>query len=535
MATPHVFVTLGNIKELVCDAWLLPGNTRPHISKTWQDLSGLLDAIYELDSSDFQSGRSLTLAVTNWSGTVGTPILAPVDRGFDARDDDGPSGTNHLVAVVTDFVRVGSELAKAKRASLTLENRTEKVGIRPVPLLAMPLFGAERGGFGKVKGELVRLFLDTLRSASKEYGVDCVLVFQGDIKSYALAQAVRRENDDWFELSDDRRSEVERLSEHARIGKLVPFMGAGTSVSAGIPSWRDLLRELASRAGLDDERVDGLLDSQLDALDQAAYIQSIFPSRGSADFRQTIVELVHARAYGLLTALIASLRSSQAITMNYDDLYERAYLATGKSISVIPDRTIEPSENWLLKLHGSVNLPESIVLTRDDYLGYSTSREALSAIVKANLITHHILFIGFGFLDPHFQQIMHDVRRALPPADKEQYATGLMPQDDPVLHDLWKSELRVVSMGASKNDLDESMAAAREIEIFMDALAMRATDGHEYLLDTNFETGLTSADVNLRQAIDEFLKMSALGNAHDSASWSKFKGLFEQLGAENID
>ncbi|MFW0772756.1 SIR2 family NAD-dependent protein deacylase [Paenarthrobacter nitroguajacolicus] len=58
---------------------------------------------------------------------------------------------------------------------------------------------------------------------------------------------------------------------------------------------------------------------------------------------------------------------------------------------------------WLLKLHGSVSKPDTIVLTRDDYLGFNSSRAALSALVKAHLLTHHLLFVGFGVADDHFR------------------------------------------------------------------------------------------------------------------------------------
>jgi hypothetical protein len=112
-------------------------------------------------------------------------------------------------------------------------------------------------------------------------------------------------------------------------------------------------------------------------------------------FNEAVANAVRLDRYGLAPAMLASLRTEQAITLNYDTLFERASSNANDDRRVIPDDgSISTSDKWLLKLHGSVRRPESIVLTRDDYLGYSANQEALSAIVKANLITHHLLFVG---------------------------------------------------------------------------------------------------------------------------------------------
>ncbi|WP_410908168.1 SIR2 family protein, partial [Priestia sp. SIMBA_032] len=70
------------------------------------------------------------------------------------------------------------------------------------------------------------------------------------------------------------------------------------------------------------------------------------------------------KRYGLAPALLASLGSREAITLNYDELFETASDDAGVPRSVIPDGAGE-HDDWLLKLHGSVTDPDSIVLTRD--------------------------------------------------------------------------------------------------------------------------------------------------------------------------
>jgi hypothetical protein len=215
----------------------------------------------------------------------------------------------------------------------------------------------------------------------------------------------------------DLLHKAKSLSEVAKAGHLVPFMGAGTSVSGGAPSWSGRIEALASDAHLGPEESAALLSSHMHARDQAAYLRGRFESVGQHDeattFNHAVSKHVSLPRYGLAPVLLAGLRTEQAITLNYDCLFELASADIEDERTVIPDSRVA-GKHWLLKLHGSVQDPSTIVLTRDDHLGYNASRDALSAVVRATLITHHLLFVGFGLRDDHFHGIIHDVRRAVP-------------------------------------------------------------------------------------------------------------------------
>jgi hypothetical protein len=520
MTKPHVFVTMGDVTKLVCDAWLLPGDTRPHVSNKWTHIPGIRQYIDKNVTDAFKRGTQLTLPLTGMArDSRAVPILAPVDGML--------WGKEHLEAVVNDFVRVGAGIAE-KRAALD----TAKTGgpWREKPLLAMPLFGSGNGGFASRKGELVSMFLEILPAAAEQYNVDIALVLFNDNKSYAMAQSIRRKSNRWAALDSRLVERAKSLAEKAMKRELVPFMGAGVSAAAGMPGWLSMLNELANRAKLTPEQKSALFKSNLDLLDQASFIESSFHGQdGPRQFRQAIADLVGSRNYALPSALLASLRCEQAITMNYDALYESAYESTGQSLSVIPDSHVTDSPNWLLKLHGSATEPHTIVLTRDDYLGYNTSREALSAIVKANLITRHILFVGFGLVDPHFHQIMHDVKRALP--GMASFATAITEIDEPHLAELWKNNLEVSPMMSAKKTDANLSQSRRLIEVFLDVIGAYATDGHEYFLDDDYESGLSHEDRELRAELMNFAK-SVSAESRESTSWARVEKLMKDLGSD---
>lgn len=70
----------------------------------------------------------------------------------------------------------------------------------------------------------------------------------------------------------------------------------------------------------------------------------------------------------LAHSLVAQLPVSQVVTTNYDVLYELAIPAVGKTLSVLPFAPLPDADRWLLKMHGCITRPDTIVLTRKDYI-----------------------------------------------------------------------------------------------------------------------------------------------------------------------
>ena len=528
MTKSHVYVILGDITHLKCDAWMLPSDSQSSVTKSWTDaVPELAAAMSHTASESYTSGKLFALALDGWPRDAPLPIMTAVPL-------NGFANAAELAPRVAAFVRVGAREAKARRGGNTAS--------RPIPLLAMPLFGTSGGGGHLLKGDVLDVILREAHKTATEEGVDLVLVLR-DERTFALAQVKRKAPRYWKALDGGLLDKAQELAEIAKTGRLVPFMGAGTSVSAGAPTWADLIKLLAQSAGLSDDERTGLLTSGMDALDQAAYLRARHDTKlaeASArdgmhlpTFNEEIARLVNLTRYGLAPALLACLRTEQAITMNYDTLFETASHDIGDKRTVIPDRAIGGENKWLLKLHGSVTNPESIVLTRDDYLGYNTSRDALSAVVKANLITHHLLFVGFGLRDDHFHEIIHDVGRAVPSdtARTTGFATALTLFANPLHDTLWNKKLDLVSMSANpeKDNPIAVESAARTLEIFLDALLAFATDSHSYLLAREYEHALTPGEKRLGKRL-LLLEAQASPEEKDSASWQVVASTLRELG-----
>lgn len=159
----------------------------------------------------------------------------------------------------------------------------------------------------------------------------------------------------------------------------------------------------------------------------------------------------------------ARVRHSRSATTNYDTLFEQAREAAGRRVAVLPYQNAADADGWLLKMHGSVEHPDDIVLTRDDYLGYAEQRAALKGIVQALLITRHMLFVGFSLTDPNFHHVVHDVRRAVRHSDtpRTPFGTALLFEPDPMLGELWRRDIDIAGIGGDPAE------RGRQLEIFL--------------------------------------------------------------------
>jgi hypothetical protein len=200
--------------------------------------------------------------------------------------------------------------------------------------------------------------------------------------------------------------------------------GAGVSAScknaAGgtPPSWKQLLNTLATEFTSGNARKEVLrLIAQENFLDAAELIKSQAVDKGKGkDFTRLISERTDGKKPdnfqpGDLHDLIMRLDPRILITTNYDALFERAsghgyrratYEATDAGHEV---RTGAP---LLLKVHGTVDEEQRLILTRADYTEIRRTGRNVLSLLEALFMTRTALFMGYSLSDPDMQLVLEN-------------------------------------------------------------------------------------------------------------------------------
>lgn len=198
------------------------------------------------------------------------------------------------------------------------------------------------------------------------------------------------------------------IQEAQKNNQLVLFVGAGASISSGMPSWSKALNQIGKRLG--EEHIDYQKALELP--------QNYFDQRGKKEYTELMRKVFR---YGdtLSTAevhkLIMKFNTSTIITTNYDHLIEQAAEENVEVMQVIScdkDLPYRKSGKELIKMHGDFE-HDNFVLKEDDYANYSSNFKLIENYIKSIIGSKVVLFIGYSFNDPDTKQIMSWVKNIL--------------------------------------------------------------------------------------------------------------------------
>lgn len=110
---------------------------------------------------------------------------------------------------------------------------------------------------------------------------------------------------------------------------------------------------------------------------------------------------------------LKNIRPHAIITTNYDKFFEKVFKDYEPIIfeSFLKESVFTIGE--IIKIHGCVSSPDSLVITRDDYDHFSRKRKYLSAKLLTYFTEHPIIFLGYSASDPNITSILGDIDEAL--------------------------------------------------------------------------------------------------------------------------
>ena len=115
--------------------------------------------------------------------------------------------------------------------------------------------------------------------------------------------------------------------------------------------------------------------------------------------------------------LLAKLPFSSYFSTNWDTLLETVFTNVNGNYPVIyEDEHVSMLKNGdipIIKLHGCISNPKSIVASVDDYKPFKKTKPLIYAITKVDLASKTILFLGYNLNDVDFKTLYKDLYRIL--------------------------------------------------------------------------------------------------------------------------
>jgi tetratricopeptide (TPR) repeat protein len=194
------------------------------------------------------------------------------------------------------------------------------------------------------------------------------------------------------------RTAVKILADEITKNRLIIFLGAGCSVTSGLPTWKELITKILDKFALKT--------NDTDLMRIASRLDRDFGMK----FREEICDRLRTSPitkYELHKAII-SLDINIFITTNYDHLLEDSFRQIGYSPKIISHGndipTLDETAKTIIKLHGDIDSPSSIVISSTDYRSYESKNKAFVNFLNAILSHKTILFVGTSFDDPRLRQ-----------------------------------------------------------------------------------------------------------------------------------
>jgi len=231
--------------------------------------------------------------------------------------------------------------------------------------------------------------------------------------------------------------------ERSRSGRsLIVCLGAGVSIAAGMPSWNSLVKELVEqRVPLAESEVfKNEVSNYPIGINAGELLEFIAKDIGA----KTIVDYIRAKTEHLqpteLHTALAKLPASTFITTNYDTLLEKTFSSLGERFNVVMNdedvSLLNAEKPAIIKLHGSIENPQTIVFSLRKESTSRGNREVLDSYLRALFATSLVLFVGYSVQEEWFQELYERYRGS---SESAANWVVLTPAENLLTKRLWES------------------------------------------------------------------------------------------------
>ncbi|MCL2436460.1 MAG: SIR2 family protein [Clostridiales bacterium] len=218
----------------------------------------------------------------------------------------------------------------------------------------------------------------------------------------------------------DMREKIIKIREAMNNNRLVIFVGSGVSANSNLPTWDSLIKTLAEQIGYDKCDACSLKSNNCPTVDcslrykfssdEFLKIPQYAYNQNAQEYYKLINDIINISAESnIIHDLIVDMKPNHIITTNYDKLLETSNsISSSQYVCICNDKDLltKKGEHYIIKMHGDIDAVEDIVLREDDYLHYENKHILIQTFIKALLVDHTFLFVGYSLGDYNLKLIL---------------------------------------------------------------------------------------------------------------------------------
>jgi hypothetical protein len=195
--------------------------------------------------------------------------------------------------------------------------------------------------------------------------------------------------------------------------QVILFVGAGASKSLGLPTYPELMREIGGLLDFDGELFHGFGDYL--TLAEFYHLQrkglSELQTYLRSKWRRSRAEIMESDVHRAIVGLDCSL----IYTTNFDGFLEQAHremrrrYRTIRSVKDLVDS--KPDHVQIVKLHGDLSNPSTLVFTESSYFERLSFEAPLDVKLRADALGKALLFIGYSLSDINIRYLLFRLQK----------------------------------------------------------------------------------------------------------------------------
>lgn len=201
----------------------------------------------------------------------------------------------------------------------------------------------------------------------------------------------------------------EEIREKLNANNMIVFIGAGVSATLNLPTWGQLIDEMAKELGFDPY----VFKELGDYLSLAEYY--LLKTHNLDDLQKWMEEhwsiaedeIQKSEIYNAIT----SMNCKQIYTTNYDRTLETAFSLKGKPVKrivTVDDLVnISDEDTQIVKFHGDMGNTQSIVVAESSYFERLNFESPLDIKLRSDMLGKSILFIGYSMSDINIRILLY--------------------------------------------------------------------------------------------------------------------------------